>query len=220
MSISEILDSRYSCRGFLEKEVPEKTLKDVFAKAQRSPSNCNIQPWQVIVVSGETKNTLANNLVNELMTKRGPNPDFNAGVGYQGVHRDRQYGAAASLYGAMGVERHDKEGRQKAMVRNWQFFGAPHAAIFTMDKYLDTMGAVDVGIYAETLNLLLFEQGIYSCFQGALGQYPDPIKKMFDLPEERGVLFGMSFGYPDPDVPANNSRTVRENLSTNVLFAS
>ena len=53
-----------------------------------------------------------------------------------------------ALYGALGIAREDKRARQMAMLRNWQFFGAPHVAIFTMDKYLDIMGAVDMGIYA------------------------------------------------------------------------
>jgi len=199
--------------------VDESVLRDIFTTAQQSPSNCNVQPWQVLVVSGKKKDELKNKLIQNVMTQGKPNPDFNWKVGYEGVHRDRQFGSAAALYGAMDIGREDKSKRQMAMLKNWAFFDAPHVAFFTMDKYLDIMGAVDLGIYAQTLTLLLQEQGISSCMQGALGQFPDPVKAMFDLPEERGILFGMSFGYADETAPANATRTDRETLESSVIFA-
>ncbi len=44
------------------------------------------------------------------------------------------------------------------------------------------MGAVDMGIYAQTLALLLSLNGIASWFQGTLGQFPDPVKEMLKIP--------------------------------------
>ena len=149
-----------------------------------------------------------------------PNPDFNWLPKYEGVHRDRQFGSANALYSSIGVNREDKQGRQMAMIRNWQFFDAPHVAFFTMDKYLDIMGAVDLGIYAQTLSLILAEHGLSCCMQGALGQFPDPVKKALNLPEQRGILFGMSFGYADEGAAVNNTRTERETLENAVAFFS
>ena len=153
------------------------------------------------------------------MQQQKPNPDFNWNVAYTGEHRDRQFGSANALYTAMDIGREEKQKRQMAMLRNWAFFDAPHVAIFTLDKYLDIMGAVDMGIYAQTLSLLLQEQGISSCMQGALGQFPGPIREMFELPEERGILFGMSFGYADEEAKVNAARTDRAELSESVVFA-
>ncbi len=219
MSVIDVVQSRVSCRGFKSDPVDESVLRDIFTAAQQSPSNCNVQPWQVLVVSGKKKDELKNQLIKNVMTQGKPNPDFNWKVGYEGVHRERQFGSAAALYGAMDIGREDKTKRQMAMLKNWAFFDAPHVAFFTMDKYLDIMGAVDMGIYAQTLTLLLQEQGISSCMQGALGQFPDPVKAMFELPEERGILFGMSFGYADETAPANAARTEREALESSVVFA-
>jgi nitroreductase len=219
MSVIDVVQSRVSCRGFKSDPVDESVLRDIFTAAQQSPSNCNVQPWQVLVVSGKKKDELKNKLMQNVMTQGKPNPDFNWKVGYEGVHRERQFGSAAALYGAMDIGREDKTKRQMAMLKNWAFFDAPHVAFFTMDKYLDIMGAVDMGIYAQTLTLLLQEQGISSCMQGALGQFPDPVKAMFELPEERGILFGMSFGYSDETAPANAARTDREVLDSAVVFA-
>jgi nitroreductase len=219
MNVSQTVESRVSCRGFKKDPVEQALLQEIFTKAQQSPSNCNVQPWQVLVVSGKKKDELKNKLIQNVMQQQKPNPDFNWNVAYTGEHRDRQFGAANALYSAMDIGREEKQKRQMAMLRNWAFFDAPHVAIFTLDKYLDIMGAVDMGIYAQTLSLLLQEQGISSCMQGALGQFPEPIRDMFELPEERGILFGMSFGYADDNANVNKARTDRVELGESVIFA-
>lgn len=218
MSLDSLLSTRFSTRAFIDKPVESELLQSIFAGAQRTASNCNVQPWQTCVVSGNTKDQLKESFISLLMSGAKPNPDFNWAPQYEGQHRERQFGSANALYGALGIERADKKARQMAMIRNWQFFDAPHAVFFTMDKYLDIMGAVDMGIYAQTLSLLMHEQGISSCMQGALGQFPDPVRQVLGLPEERGILFGMSFGYADEEAPANKTRTDREALETAVAF--
>lgn len=218
MSVSDALKKRVSIRAFLDKPVPEEIMKKIFTDAQLSPSNCNVQPWQIYVVSGEKKNELKDKLVAKVMSGEAPNPDFDWKVRYEGIHKDRQFGSAHALYSSMGIERSDKDGRLLAMLRNWSFFDAPHALFFTMDKYLNIMGAVDMGIYAQSLSLLMAENGISSCMQGALGQFPDPVREMLNIPEERGILFGMSFGYADENVPVNKTRTEREPVENSVVF--
>jgi len=218
MSVTALLDKRYSTRAYMETPVPQDILETIFEQAQRAPSNCNVQPWQTCVVSGKKKDVLKDDLMTAVMSGTAPNPDFNWLPKYEGIHRDRQFGSANALYSSIGVGREDKRGRQLAMIRNWSFFDAPHVAFFTMDKYLDIMGAVDLGIYAQTLSLILTEHGISSCMQGALGQFPDPVKKALDLPEQRGILFGMSFGYADENAPVNNTRTDREKITNAVSF--
>ena len=190
MSVSEVLQKRFSIRAFKDTPVPQQVLDEIFTLAQHAPSNCNIQPCRAYVVSGAKKDQLKTELVEAVASGKPPNPDFEWNVGYQGVHRERQFGSANALYSAMGIDRKDKERRQVAMLRNWQFFGAPHAAFFTMEKYLKMTGAVDLGIYAQTVAMLMTERGISSCMQGALGMYPDPVRKMFGLPEEVGIQIG------------------------------
>lgn len=220
MSVIALLEKRYSVRAYLDKPVPQALLETIFSQAQQAPSNCNVQPWQTCVVSGEKKEQLKSDLIATVMKGAKPNPDFNWLPKYEGVHRDRQFGSANALYSSIGVSREDKQGRQMAMIRNWQFFDAPHVAFFTMDKYLDIMGAVDLGIYAQTLSLILAEHGLSCCMQGALGQFPDPVKKALNLPEQRGILFGMSFGYAYEGAAVNNTRTERETLENAVAFFS
>lgn len=218
MSVENALKKRVSVRAFLDKPIRQEILSTIFERAQLAPSNCNVQPWQTCVVSGTKKERLKAKLLQTINSGARPNPDFNWLPKYEGIHKDRQFGSAKALYNAMDIGREDKKARQLAMVRNWQFFDAPHVVFFTMDKYLDIMGAVDLGIYAQSLALVLTEYGLASCMQGALGQFPDPVREILSLPEQRGILFGMSFGYADETAPVNNTRTEREPLETAVSF--
>ncbi len=220
LSVSDALRQRVSVRAFKETPVPQAVLEEIFNLARQAPSNCNVQPCQAYVVSGAKQEQLKRELIELALSGRPPNPDFDWNVAYRGVHRERQFGSANALYGALGIDRQDKLRRQTAMLRNWGFFDAPHAVFFTMEKYLRITGAVDVGIYAQTLALLMAERGIASCMQGALALYPDPARAMFGLPEEMGILFGMSFGYADEGAAANRARTERISLDSMVRFLS
>lgn len=218
MTVADALQKRVSTRGFIDKPVPREIIDDIFTRAQRAPSNCNTQPWHTYVVSGETKDALKEKLLAELMAGKKPNPDFEWNIYYEGELKERQYDSANVLYTAMGVERTDRQARQMSMARNWTFFDAPHAIFFTMPKYLGVMGAVDLGIYAQSLALLMTEQGLSCCFQGALGQFPDPVHELLDIPDSHGILFGMSFGYADAEAPANKAIPGRVDLDTAVSF--
>lgn len=218
MTVLEAMQKRVSVRAFLNKPIPEETLKKMFTQAQKAPSNCNVQPWQTYVVSGSKKDELKGLLLEEVTTKITPDPDFDWRIKYEGIHRNRQFGSASALYDSMGIERGNRDGRAVAMLRNWSFFDAPHVAFFVMEKYLGLMGAVDLGIYAQSLALLMVEEGISSCIQGALGQFPGPVRKFLDFPESQGILFGMSFGYEDTDADVNRTRTERVSLNESVQF--
>ena len=78
--------------------------------------------------------------------------------------------------------------------------------------------AADLGMYAQTLMLSMTAHGLASCAQGTMGHYPDLIRKTFGIEDEIKILFGISFGYEDMSVPANNARTIRAPLEENVFF--
>jgi nitroreductase len=157
--------------------------------------------------------------VEEAASGKAPEPEVPWGLtGYQGIYRERQFGAANALYGAIGIDRRDREARFEAALRNWTFFDAPHAAFFAMHRDMGLQGAVDLGIYAQGLVLLMAEEGIASCYQGALNHYPGPVRELLEIPEEYLIVFGLSFGYADPEAPVNRARTDRAPLDSAVHF--
>ena len=53
LTFQQAVRSRRSYRGFLNTPVPDPILREVLADARCAPSNCNTQPWNVHIVSGE-----------------------------------------------------------------------------------------------------------------------------------------------------------------------
>lgn len=218
MSVEEAIRTRRSVRGFLQREVPNDVLRKVFALAQWSPSNCNVQPWTPHVVSGQTLKRLREALTSAGMRDEPIKPDWPADGMFTGVYRERQVDAARTLYGAMGVERHDAVGRKMAYIRNHAFFDAPHAVFIFMSEPFDTREATDIGMYAQSVMLLLTAHGIASCAQGALGLFPDVVRDHLGVSSNLKLLFGISFGYEDPDVKANTVRVGRAEINDVVKF--
>lgn len=218
MSVEYAIRTRRSVRGFLPRDVPDEILRQVFDAAQWSPSNCNVQPWTPHVVSGATRKRLREALIAAGMRDEPIKPDWPADGLFTGIYRERQVDAARILYGAMGVERHDAVGRKLAYVRNHGFFDAPHAVFIFMPAPFDTREATDIGMYAQSVMLLLTAHGIASCAQGALGLFPDVVREHLGVPAHMKLLFGISFGYEDPGVKANTARVGRAGIDDVVQF--
>ena len=212
MNVDEAIRLRRSVRGFLPREVPEATLHEVFALAQCAPSNCNVQPWTPHVVSGEKLRRLREALLAARMRDDPIKPDWPADGKFTGIYRERQVAAAQALYGAMGVARSDAVGRKLAYIRNHAFFDAPHAVLIFMPEPFDTREAADIGMYAQTLMLVLTSRGIASCAQGALGLFPGIVREQLGVSSNYKLLFGLSFGYEDHDVKANSARVDRAKI--------
>ena len=50
-TLNKILDGRYSCRAFQDKAVPIQDMHAIIQAAQKVPSWCNFQPWQMHLVA-------------------------------------------------------------------------------------------------------------------------------------------------------------------------
>ena len=220
MALIDAINSRRSIRGYLDKPVPEQLLRSIFEQAQQAPSNCNTQPWKVFVASGDLRDSIREKLINKVLSGEQATMDFDYNNTFEGEYRKRQIECAAAMYGEMGIERHDKEGRARAGLRNFELFDAPHVAFFCMEKQFGATIALDVGIYAQNLMLLLTAHGIGSCAMGSMRNYPDVVRKAFNIGDNMGVLFGMTFGYEDTSVPANKTVVGREPVDSVVNFKS
>jgi nitroreductase len=209
-----VLRARRSVRGYKPDPVPEAVQAEIFALAAWAPSNCNVQPWLVHVVSGERLRALGR----AMMAAGAPRPDVPMDTAYKGVFRQRQIGAAVALYGAMGIARDDHAGRQAAFLRNLDAFGAPHAAFLFLPEGFGLREAADLGGYAQTLMLVMASRGVASCAQGALSLWPDVVRAHLGIGPGPQLIMGIAFGYEDPDHPANAARTDRAALDEIVTF--
>ena len=201
-----VLRARRSVRGYLPRPVPAEVQGEIFALAALAPSNCNIQPWTVHVLSGERLRALGAAMI---AAAGAPRPDVPMDTAYRGVFRQRQLGAAVALYGAMGIARDDLAGRRDAFLRNLDAFGAPHAAFVFLPEGFGLREAADLGGFAQTLMLAMASRGVASCAQGALSLHPDLVRAHLGLDRGPQLIMGIAFGYEDPDHPANRAVTDR-----------
>lgn len=216
---SQVVYSRSSIRGFLSAAIEPDVLEDIFNIAQQAPSNCNTQPWLAHVVSGEILDQLRQKTSQAMMEGK-LSMDFDYAGKYHDIYKVRQYDAAQRLYAAMGVEREDKAGRNEAFMRNFEFFGAPHAVFLFMNEQFGLREAMDVAMYAQTLMLALTAAGFASCPQTALGFHADIVREHLNIDANQKLLFGISFGIEDDSHCANRSKTERAPLSDSVKFYS
>jgi nitroreductase len=216
--LDETIRSRRSVRGFYrDRPVPDQVLREALDLAQRAPSNCNVQPWRVFVASGARCNKLRAELYHAASGGQPPMPDDPIDE-FLGEYRQAQVDCAVALYTEMGIERHDREARVHAFLRNFEFFDAPHVAIVCMQRQFGVGVALDVGMWVQTFMLALWARGVASCAQASLRLYPSIIRHELKIPDELRILCGVSFGYEDPSVPANRTRQKRSPIEENVTF--
>lgn len=213
----QIVCARRSVRGFMDKEVPRDVLEKIFTLAGRAPSNCNTQPWQVYVASGATLDRLRKRLP-EALAAGEYSMDYEYTGQYKGVYKERQYDAAAKLYNAMGIARSDRAARNAAFDRNFDFFGAPHAAFLFIPESFGIREAGDIGMYAQTLMLACTAFGIASCPQTALSFNTNIVREEMQVEASNKLLFGISIGYEDSGESANNCRIDRAPLDQTTHF--
>jgi len=210
--LEQTILERHSTRLFLPRPVPRKLVDEALALAVHAPSNSNIQPWHVVFASGARRDRLVTALVDEAR-RRPPNipplPET-----FQ--HYRRELGA--QVYGAMGISIQDKAGHDAAVLRNWEFFRAPLAAVICMHRDLGPPDALSVGMFLQTLLLALTERGLGSCVEVSVAGYPEIVRAQLDIPAELSILCGLAVGYPDPDFAGNKLHVSRDPFDKNVVF--
>ena len=211
-----IVRERRSIRAFTAEKVSRETIEEVFGAALRAPSNCNTQPWFVHVVTGEKLERLREMLPQAFMAGDVA-PDFPYDGVYEGVYKDRQYGAARALYDALGIPREEKAKRQEWFLGNFRFFDAPAVAFFMLPDGFGLREACDLGMFAQSVMLGLTARGMGSCPQTALGFMAKQVREVLEIPEDHKLMFGLSFGVP-VDTPINDVVTDRMTTSEALTF--
>lgn len=217
MKFDDVVAQRRSVRAFGSERVPSEIIREVLELAQRSPSNCNVQPWRIWVVSGEKRDALSRRMCAELDGGNWGNPEDPIDT-FPGDYRRLQVACGVELYGKLGVARDDQQGRFHAHRRNYEFFGAPHVAIVAMDRHFGIGVALDVGTWLQTFMLGMQSRGVNTIAQAALRHYPDVVREELGIPQNMRILCGVSFGYEEQGAPANDVRQLREPLETNIEF--
>lgn len=216
-TLLDIMTARHSCRAFKPDPVARAEIEAILRAAQRVPSWCNAQPWEVAITSGDETDKLRTALIEEVSRGK-PAPDLPFPDGYSGAHQERRRTCGWQLYGAMGVEKGDRAGSAREMMKNYEFFGAPHVAMISSGRELGAYGALDTGGFITGFSLAAQARGVATVAQAAPAAFSPFLHDWFGLGEDRIALCVISFGYGDPDHPANSFRTERAPLDDWATF--
>ena len=211
-TLTDLLMERHSCRAFRPDTVADDVIARIVTAAGRAPSWCNAQPWQVIVTRGAETDRFREALMQAAQTTP-ENPDLPGPEAYTGEHQQRRRTCGWQLYEAVGVTKGDRAASMKQAFENFRLFGAPHTAIITSGRELGSYGALDTGGFITTFCLAAQALGVATVPQAAVAFQSPAVRDFFDIPEDRLILAAISFGYEDPDHPANAFRTERADLS-------
>ncbi|AKM07559.1 nitroreductase [Pelagerythrobacter marensis] len=205
MTPSEAIATRRFVRAFLDKPVDRATLVRVLEKAQRAPSGGNTQPWHGIVLTGAPMQRLFDRIAQEFPKGRAAHaPEYHIyPPELDGPYEQRRRGVGEDMYGALEIAREDKAQRLAWFANNFRAFGAPVLMLVHTPKYMGPPQWSDIGMWLQTIMLLLREEGLDSCAQEAWAVYSPQIREVVDIPEDHTFFCGLAIGYRDPDAPVN-----------------
>lgn len=217
MNVSEAVLTRRSVRAFLDKPVPLSMLREVLDKARWAPSGCNFQPWEATVLTGEPLRQLQ-----ERMLASAPQDPIEYDWSAPEVIpecKERLNRVGAAMYGAMDIKRNDGDLRAEFMRTNTVSFDAPAVLVCYFPRIMKEPQWSDVGMWLQTVMLLLSEAGLDSCPQEFLSMHARLIKEFLGINDETHILFcGLAIGYRAQDAKVNSFERERVPLDDKVRF--
>ncbi len=220
MKVSEAVQSRLSVRDFLDTPVPRATLETVLRQAARAASGGNLQPWRIYAYAGEPLAAFKAKMRALLAGDPTPGP-----VEYEVYpdnlwepYRTQRFRVGEAMYALLGIPREDKMARLRWLTRNYDFFGAPAALFCYIDRKLGPPQWSDLGMYLQTVMLLLREHGLSSCAQECWSRYHAAVRELTGASPELMLFCGMAIGHADPAAPVNSLESERMALEEFATF--
>jgi nitroreductase len=214
MNVTEAVATRRSVREFLDRPVDKALLERILTKAQNAPSGGNTQPWNAVMATGEPLKKLLEAVAE--VVPQGPaahKPEYNIyPPELDGRYKDSRFGVGEAMYAALDIPRDNKMARLMWFARNFRAFDAPVLMLIHTPRYMGPPQWSDIGMWLQTVMLLLREEGLDSCAQEAWAIYTPQIRQCFPIPEDQIFFCGMAIGYRDPDAPVNNFPVGRASL--------
>ncbi len=220
--VDQVMATRHSIRAFLPKPVARADIEAILRVAATAPSGTNIQPWQVYVLTGTTKERLSRAII-EVASDPAQDALHEREYSYYPdqwlspfIERRRKVGW--DLYGLLGLTRDDKAGMAAQHARNYAFFDAPVGMMFTIRRELSRGSWLDYGMFLQNIMLAARARGLDTCPQAAFIQYHRIIREVVAWPDDEMLVCGMSLGYADLSQVENGLRTERAPLEQFTRF--
>jgi len=219
MELKDAIRNRRSIRQFLPKPVPEEIIRELIADSLWAPSWGNTQPWEVVVVTGEKLAEFRKQNQKALLAGKAAQTDIPMPTVWPQAYLDRYKDLGKGVLSSMGIAREDKEARMQHFVKMFGLFEAPAIILVNVDKALALEYAMlDVGIFLQTFCLLAHDRGLGTCIMAAIVNYPEIVRELFSVPEDKTIVMGAVLGWPDPEAAVNQFERQRGSLDEFVTW--
>ncbi|MBK9010024.1 nitroreductase [Novosphingobium sp.] len=216
-TVTDAVLSRRSIRAFADKPVPLEILRKVMDTARWAPSGCNFQPWEGAILTGAPLRALQEKM--KVTPPQDPKEYSWSDPEVLPECLARLHQVGADMYSAMNIERGDKAARGDFMAQNIASFNAPAVLMVYFPRVMGAPQWSDVGMWLQTIMLLLREAGLDTCPQEFLSMYAKVIKDHLGVSDESHIFFcGIAIGYRDEEDPVNGFDRKREPLDSKVKF--
>ncbi len=220
MQFDEVVLGRRSIRGFKPERPSKAVIREVIELAMRAPSSLNTQPWNFYVVAGEALDRIRAGNTERNLAGVPDSREFRSHGAYEGVHRERQIEIAKQLFGAMGIERDNKEKRQDWVLRGFRQFDAPVSIVVTYDRSIHggDIAPFDCGAVANALVNAAWSRGL-GCVINSQGIMQSPVvREHAGIPDDQVIMICIAMGYPDDTFPANAVVSRRKSVDEAAVF--
>jgi nitroreductase len=215
MKVSEALQQRKSVRAYLDKAVEAEKITAILDAARHAPSGVNTQPWQVAVVTGDAKKNLQSKIEETFRGGDKGKADYPYyPKEWKEPYTSRRKECGLLMYKTLKIEREDRERQMDQWAANYRAFDAPVMLLFFMDSGMQAGSYMDYGMFLQSVMLSAIEQGLATCPQASIADYPDMIKTELDYPKDSILLCGIALGYEDKEALVNSYRTSREDVDS------
>ena len=219
MNLDEAIRNRKSVRQFLDTPVDRALVETILERANLAPSGTNVQPWHVHVAMGAKRDELVSAvLAHRENAPQDVSAEFPRTSKRKEPYTSRMRQLGKDMYSLLEIPRGDERANFNQWGRNYKFFDAPVGLIFTIDKDLDAMSFLDIGMFMQNIMLIAHQDGLATCSQGAWNQFHTVTRRVLSVPDDRFIICGMSLGYADPSAPVNTLVSAREPMSSFATF--
>jgi len=206
MELEAAVRGRRSIRKFTSRKVPGVLVDEILDAARWAPSWGNTQPWEFYVLTGEPlaafKEAGARTLADGLAFA--PDVPMPEAWAWPSAQKGRYNELGKSLLDMLGINREDRDARNQLYARMAGLFDAPCLIVACIPRdVLIEYAMLDTGIVVQTICLLAHAKGLGTCIMAAVVRYPDMLRKIASIPDDRRIVVGIALGYPDPDYPLN-----------------
>ena len=219
MNVNDALKKRKSTRAFTDEPVEEFLVRKILTAASHAPSGVNSQPWQVAVLSGEKKQSLQEKMEAAFRDGQKGKMDYSYYPNeWQSPYKDRRKECGLLMYKTLGITREDKQQQMDQWAANYRAFDAPTMMLFLMDNVMEAGSFMDFGMFLQSIMLSAVAEGLATCPQAALGEYPDIVRQELGYSDSTTVMCGMAIGYENESALVNSYRTPREDINVFTQF--